>query len=61
MALMNYEWEIENINLDLYEFEVLQQIICKKLANILIQSEGKSCTVWKNFKVSILMTVLWKH
>lgn len=42
---MDYEWEIENVNLDLYEFKVLQQIICKKIANILIQTEGKSCTV----------------
>lgn len=36
---MDYEWEIENINLDLYSFEDLQDIFCKKYANVLIYTE----------------------
>ena len=41
---MDYEWEIENINLD-YNFEILQQVICKKIANVIIKSEKEICTV----------------
>ena len=41
---MDYEWEIENINLDLYDFEVMQKIICKKIANVIIQTERQICT-----------------
>lgn len=36
---MDYEWEIENVNLDLYVFEVLQDIFCKKYASVLIHTE----------------------
>ena len=42
---MDYEWEIENVNLDLYSFEVLQKIFCKKIANVIIQNENEICTV----------------
>lgn len=42
---MVYEWEIENVNLDLYSFEALQEIFCKKIANVLIHNEQESYTI----------------
>lgn len=36
---MDYKWEIENINLDLYKFEELQNIFCKKIATIIVNLE----------------------
>lgn len=37
---MDYEWELENVNLDIYSFEILQQIICNKIANVIIRTES---------------------
>ena len=42
---MDYECEIENVNLDLYSFEIIQQIICRKIANVIIETEREICIV----------------
>lgn len=42
---MDYEWEIENVNLELYSFEIIQQLICKKIASIILQAEKEICTL----------------
>lgn len=51
---MDYKWEIENVNLDLYDFDTMQKIFCKKIANVIIQSKKQNCAIWKNIKSAIL-------
>jgi len=43
---MDYEWEIEHNYINELDFEELQQIICEKIANIIIKTEKGICTIW---------------
>lgn len=51
---MDYEWEIEHSNLDSLSYEDLQEIICKKIANVIIRTENLNCTIWIIWKNAIL-------
>lgn len=42
---MDYEWEIEHNYINELDFEELQQIICEKIANIIIKIEKGICTI----------------
>ncbi len=43
--IVDYKWEIENVNLDLYDFDTMQKIFCKKIANVIIQSKKQNCAI----------------
>lgn len=40
---MNYVWEIEYENFKEDTYEKMQEIICSKISNIIIKSEGEDC------------------